>query len=339
MWIENQNKTDWDEIISNYGGHLKQSYNWGELKQNSGWKCLRLRYSTEFQEKNKILQILYKKRFFFVFIYIAGNIINDDFNSNKSLLNFLKKKFKRKIIYVRYHNEDELDQNYCEILKKLGWKKPKFYKSQNLITKKNLLTEEDLMRSYKQKWRYNLKKTHESNFKISIVRKISSEEILSLSRKHENLKKAKKSYLHYDYQIYPLLKYFKDDLMIGKVLLNNQIIALRIFILYNNIAWNYMNINEKKGIELKTGYRLLHDLSSEFLRMGIKKVFLGDLNNKQFPGKYQFNTGYEKKITETNGEFIYSNSKLATYIIEIILSNYLDVKKNLFSSLLPNLKI
>jgi hypothetical protein len=339
MWLEDQNKSDWDEIISKYNGHIKQSYNWGELKQNAGWKCLRLKYSTKLQEKNKILQILYKKKFFFVFIYIAGNIINDDLNSNRDLLNFLKKKYRRKILYVRYHNEDELDPKYCEILKRLGWKKPNFHKGQNSITKKNLSCEQELMKSYKQKWRYNLKKSYESNFKISIERKISSEEIFNLSRKHENLKKAKKSYLHYDYQIYPLLKYFKNDLIIGKVLLNNQIIALRIFILYNNIAWNYMNINETKGIELNTGYRLLHDLTNEFLKMGVKKIFLGDLNNKQFPGKYQFNTGYEKNVTETNGEFIYSNSKLATYFIEIILSSYLDVKKNIFSNFIPNLKI
>ena len=73
IWIHHDNKEIWNSFVEKNSSEFRQLYEWGEYKKNLGWDILRLVCI-----KNNVIestaQILYKKFFIVVFVYIPGGV-------------------------------------------------------------------------------------------------------------------------------------------------------------------------------------------------------------------------------------------------------------------------
>jgi lipid II:glycine glycyltransferase (peptidoglycan interpeptide bridge formation enzyme) len=341
MWIKTEyNQIGWDKFIKSFNGNIKQSFNWGEVKKSTGWKCERLIYKNENDKTVSSMQFLFKLKFLSVFIYIPGGIINDNKKRNKKLLIYFKNRFKNKFIYLRLHDEQDKNESYIKELEENGWTKPAYTKSTNIVAKKDILfSEEDLLKSCKQKWRYNHKKYKSNEYKIIINEDFNINEVLNLSKIQETEKNIRQIHGHFDYQLEPISRYFKEDIIVARIIKNKKCVGIKAIILFNNIAWDFLTVYTNDGLNLNCGYSAIIEICNYLREKNIDTFELGELNQKDFPGVYQFKMGFVKDPKYINGEYLYTNSKFFSSLIDNLLNFLLGVKKNFLDKYLPILKI
>lgn len=341
MWIKSEhNQIEWDKFVKYFNGNIKQSFNWGEVKKLAGWSCIRLIYKNENNEVISLVQFLFKLNLCSAFIYVPGGIINDNKKINQQLLLYFKNKFKNRFIYLRLHDEQNLNENYISDLFKNGWIKPLYRKSTNIVAKKKILsTEEDILKNCKQKWRYNYKKYKSNQYKVIINKDFNIEEILNLSKIQETEKNIRQIHGHFNYQLEPIKKFFKDDIIVARIINNEKCVGIKAIILFNNIAWDFLTVFTNEGLNLNCGYSTIIEICNYLSQKKINYLELGELNKRDFPGVYQFKIGFVKYPTSINGEYLFTNSKLVSLIIDNLLNFFLRVKKHFLDKYLPILKI
>ena len=342
MWVEDKsiNQSSWDKIIENSNGDFKQMFNWGEYKKKFSWDVIRLIYLNE-NTINSAVQIFFKKKINLVSIFIPSGIINDDKEKNIKLIKKIYSIFKNCIVYIRYHSTTSFNDNYYKILSENNWKRPNFLKSpDHLLSIKNLINKELLLKSYSQKWRYNLKKVNKNEIKIKISTDMEIKKVLELAKKHDYLKGSNPNYEHDERHFIYLNNFFLNKIFYITATNNSdELISIRSFVIFNNCAWNYMNLTSIEGLKMKCNYLMLHQFAEFLIDKKISRINLGELNYKLFPGTFQFKTGFEKKQSKIIGELINCNSEIFSKIIDFIIKQRFNLNKNYFNYLIRTLKI
>lgn len=342
MWLENKNisESEWDKIVKKNKGDFKQSYNWGEYKKVFSWNIIRLLYQKN-GDTSSAVQILYKKKSKFVIMFIPGGIVNDCKIKNAKLLQKIYSLFKDHFVYIRLHSNTCFSNSYYDSLMQNNWVIPSFLKSpSNLICIKKLSSKIELLNSYKQKWRYNLKRIDKEKFNITISQKINVDETLKLAENHEVQKKSNINYKHDKNHFSYLDQYFPNRIVnIQAFNQSNHLISCRILILFNNCAWNYLNLTSDEASKYKCNYLMLHKSAEFLIDKKIEEINLGELNLRDFPGVYQFKTGFEKQENKIIGELTHSNNKFLAMAIEIFLKKKFKLKKNIYDFIFSKLKI
>ena len=273
----NLNKEEYDAFVENYSmASFMQEYNWSNIKDNWG------NFHCGLYKDNKLVGvclILIKKIKFLKLFYIPRGYLIDftNFDDLKAMTDNIKKLAKKNNAYVvkidpnfcisdNSFKDEEIEHNYSKNyelknnnLIKLGYKNTGIHKEfgKNLqpqynvfapvINKDNqILSEEEILKTYKSKFKYYLGSFHE---KRGVTFEVSNKlddldkfiELLRITEKKQNISLRNKEYF------IKLLNNFKD----------------RAFLFFGNIDLNkyldYLTENNSKEEEIEEVKKLIKD--------------------------------------------------------------------------------
>ena len=269
-FTSNLNKKEYDEFVSNYSmASFMQEYNWSNIKDNWG------NFHCGLYKNKKLVGvclILVKKiiKNINMFYIPRGYLIDfNNFDDLKEMTNNIKKLAKENNAYMvkidpnfcisdNSFKDEEIEHNYSKDyelknknLVKLGYKNTGLHKefSKNLQPqynvfapicdkKSNILTEEEILKTYKSKFKYYLGNFHKKRgvyFNISDNENDLDKfiELLRMTEKKQNINLRNKEYFR------KILKNYKD----------------RVYLFFGNIDLNkyleFLNENNGKEEEIK----------------------------------------------------------------------------------------
>ena len=68
----------------------------------------------------------------------------------------------------------------------------------------------------------------------------------------------------------------------------------KVIILFNSIAWDFLTVYTNDGLNLNCGYSTIIEICNYLREKNIDTFELGELNQRDFPGVYQFKIGFVK---------------------------------------------
>jgi peptidoglycan pentaglycine glycine transferase (the first glycine) len=324
--IDKSNAEEWNKNILNKKTYnVFESYEWGEVKNNSGWKVLRLSYYSN-NSKN-FIQVFYKKIFnLFTLVWVPYGF--DDYQNlidAEVLRNFLKKNISTKFIYTRYNfhlpkNNLQYHRLINNNLKKSSYQ----IMSGQSVTIDLIKTDDEWVKSIRPKHRYYLKKSLKQNTYWTLgTDKFHMNEFFILYKKMHKIKKIKKNLIGYN-QIFPFIKFLPNNhfIILGKI--NNKVVAGAIIIFFGNKSHYYLAATNDYGREKMISYSMIKKIRSILIEKNIKQFDFGgiDITNKKLKGINHFKLGFCETHTNIAGE--YENSNL--FFLNTFINNLLKLR-------------
>lgn len=315
-------KDNWENHFDLYSDtriDFRQSYMWGEYLKDNGWCIKRKELLTN---NDKILiQYRYKKIWPVVAIYITGiNIFT--IKHLPSLVDHIKLEFKYHLIYLRFDSHDNENTEAINTLKSINFKKPIYSIRSTTHAVVDLKKEYDeILLSTKQKWRYNFKRALKKPVSIETSQLVNTKEILDISNELSQFKKIKNVYSLKELRSY---KKNLEEIVINVKAKNTdqKIVGYYMCIKYRDNAFQIFNAVNREGNELMSGYTILMFLLRELKNKGVKKLYLGELNKKKFPGNFQFKSSFNQEIVKIIGEYDYASNFFVRIFFNIYLYFY-----------------
>ena len=335
-WIKfNDSEDEWNNFILSSNGQFRQLYEWGDYKKALGWRVLRL----VFKDNGVIVssvQILGRKKYFTFNAYIPGGINGDLKHLNEDFIEVVKSNFKAMFFYIR--SDFVKEETLADIgrLQKHGWTKPSYPMSSGEYFELDIsLSNEELLKNAKQKWRYHHKKSlnHESLLKEEkkVEHFTKMEKELSKGRNHRNSFTER--------EVKPLIQKLGDKLIVCIATdKGNNLAAIRSVVIVGDTAWHHYSAVNNKGRGLLSGYRLFMYILSICRERGLKYYNLGGVNVTRYPGPYRFKRGigYKSNHYESLGEWELSEPSYMKNILNLFIRVYLH-SSSLLSKFIKNL--
>ena len=318
-WLKySDDKSGWEKIIQNDKYcDFRQSYNWGQYLSDIGWEIKR--YSIV-EDGNVIGGIQYqlKIKWPLCAVYLTSIACNR-VEIIKELINKIKKDYKYHIIYFRIDTHQKKDEALLLDFKKIGLFECKYKRRSNVHSVVDLnLSKEEILKKSKQKWRYNYKKSLEKEVFLEVVNEININEIYSLVQELSKFKKIRNLYSLNE--IKSLKENFQTNLIIIKAKnKSTKVVGYYFCVIFKNKAYQIFNAVNKEGNSLMCGYQILIYLIDELKKRDIKKLYLGELNKKRYPGNFQFKSGFNQDVIDVIGEYEYSTLGIFRYMINFYL--------------------
>jgi hypothetical protein len=314
------NEIEWETVLKqNPDYDFRQSYFWGNYLKDIGWSLQRKELTHD--DRKILIQVIYKKFWPFVAIYLAG-ISKNEIKFLPSLIKHLKSKFKNHFMYVKFDSHNIENQTSLSELKSANFKKTIYSFRSRMHSVVNLnKSYDEILKNTKQKWRYNLKKALEKQLLIEKINNFDPDEIWKLSNELARLKGIKNLYSLNELKSYQ--KNLKEIALIVRAKnLNNEILGYYICIIHGNKAFQIFNAVNKNGNNLMAGYTILMFVIKKLKEKKIEKLYLGELNKKKYPGNFQFKSSFNQNSINIIGEYEYTNF----YLFKLFLSIYLYIK-------------
>lgn len=318
-WVKySESNFKWEEkIINDNNCDFRQAYDWGKYLSQTGWKIER--YSI-LENKNEIGVIQYqlKIKWPLCAVYLT-NIACNRVEIIKELIKKIKKDYKYHIIYFRIDTHQKKDEVLLNDFKKIGLFECKYKRRSNVHSVVDLiLSKEEILKKSKQKWRYNYKKSREKEVFLEVVNEININEIYGLVQELSKFKKIRNLYSLNE--IKSLKKNFQSNLLIIRAKnKSSKVVGYYFCVIFKNKAYQIFNAVNKEGNSLMCGYQILIYLIDELKKRGIKKLYLGELNKKRYPGNFQFKSGFNQDVIDVIGEYEYTTLGIFRYMINFYL--------------------
>lgn len=322
------NENEWQNNFLMHNGHYRQSYQWGTYKSRMKWKLLRLR-KIDKDGKLNLVQITYKKCFFFCAAYIPGEILGSSINLDNEFRSKVLELTKSKILYIRMDSTKKNLSTEEQNLQFNFWRRPFFQKQIPKVAicnlEKNL---EEIINSSSDGWKKNYRKSFKNfnnkAFHINITNKPSPKELVFISNIFTKNKKVYKPHSEEEFKF--MIDMLKDNIFFCIAYDEmNEPIAYRGMIYFNDYAWDIAAATTEKGRNLLSSFYITIELIKKCKSLGIKKYNFGEMDKKNKKGVYHFKQGIAKNEYQISGEWEFSNFKLITIIancfISFVLSN------------------
>lgn len=342
----NYDKKALDAFLQNHSkSHFMQSFEWTRVKSN--WKN---EFVVAYDDKNKIIGamlVLIRKMpiFNYTLMYSPRGPVCDIYNKEiiNGLINKVKELAKQYNAYTLKMDTDVLaiDEKFLEIAKKCGFTLPK--KSKNFegiqprfvfrINNINGKTEEEMLASFEQKTRYNIRLASKKGVTVKIAGR-------------DELKDFHKIMLETgvrDNFVIRSLEYFEkmydemgpEHLRLYMAYLDEKPIAGTIAILYGDKCWYLYGASSNAHRNVMPNYLLQWEMIKWALSSNCNvydfRGVSGDLSeNNPLYGLYRFKKGFNGDFTEFVGELDLVFKPFAKLILEKGSSIYKKLRRIIF---------
>lgn len=325
--------------------HFMQSFEWAKVKGN--WKN---EFVVAYDDKDQIIGamlVLIRKMplFNYTLMYAPRGPVCDIYNEEVfvGLINKVKELAKKYKAYTLKLDTDVLatDEKFAEIAKKCGFSMPKKSKNFEGIQPRFVFrinnikgkTEDELLSSFEQKTRYNIRLAS----KKGVTTKIGS---------REDLKAFHKIMLETgvrDGFVIRSLEYFEkmydemapDHLRLYMAYLDGEPIAGTIAILYGDKCWYLYGASSNQHRNYMPNYLLQWEMIKWALESGCNvydfRGVSGDLNkDNHLYGLYRFKKGFSGDFTEFIGEMDLVFKPFARFVLEKGGALYKNIRRIIF---------
>tara|TARA_B100001057_G_scaffold362363_1_gene364903 strand:- start:134 stop:1156 length:1023 start_codon:yes stop_codon:yes gene_type:complete len=326
---------EWNKFVESNNGQFRQLYEWGNYKESLGWKVLRLVY----EKDKKIIsstQIFYRKKFFLSMVYMPGGINGDFDYVSKKLISKIKNLIGANVIYLRADFINQFKDKDQILLKKNKWSRSKFEMDSRRFFEVDLcLTNDEILSNTSQKWRYNFKRSLKNNI---VCKEETVNKNFFFTYIHNQLSKEKNMRnLFSDREVEALIKELNKKLIISTAWQGNKLIGVRSIILVGKKAWHLNSAVNLEGRKTLAGYKLLMHMIDVCKKRDVSYYNLGGVQEKLFPGPYQFKTSFGKKSSyQILGEWEFSNFLFMKFILNFAMQFYIK-SSLLMSKIIKNL--
>jgi lipid II:glycine glycyltransferase (peptidoglycan interpeptide bridge formation enzyme) len=313
----NEGREKWNEFILSSPNDFRQSFDWGEYLKFTGWKLNRI----ALYEDMKIIaavQYTYRKMWPFLVIYLPSGISGNN-EYLKSFIKNIKKEYKLYFIYLRIDVRNKDNNSIISILKSLKFKQP-IYSIRSRIHQFVSFKDDcdQILKNAKQKWRYNYRQAIKKDINLNVVDDINPEEIYHLSKELSKFKGIKHPYS------YKQLEEFKKHLKKYAHIIrasdhNSKVIGYHICIIHNDMAYQVFNGVNADGNKLMAGYSILIFVIESLRKYELKYMDIGEINEKRYPGNYQFKRGFNQNYIKVVGEYEWASNVLFKYFINLYM--------------------
>ncbi|MFY9175283.1 MAG: peptidoglycan bridge formation glycyltransferase FemA/FemB family protein [Peptococcia bacterium] len=332
-------------IQKNSKGHFMQSYGWAKLKSN--WAHEVIWVEDENGEIKGSMSLLMRKLpvLNYTMMYSPRGPVCDphDYQTLKELLEKAKqvaKKYKSYVLKVDPDIEVD-DSKFEEIVKKLGFNisrgignydgiQPRFVFRLDLRNK----TEEDLMKDFHHKTRYNIRLAH----RRGVTCKIGSRDDIAIFHKLIEETAIRDGFIarNQDYyeQVYDYLG--SEHVRLFLAYHEGQAIAGTIAILWGNKCWYLYGASSNEKRNHMPNYLLQWEMIKWALESGCDiydfRGVPGNLDeDNPMVGLYKFKVGFKGKYTEFIGMLDYVFNPFIYFIAEKGIKLFRDTRRNIFN--------
>lgn len=146
----------WDQIVTELGGKILQSWRWGEFKSRHGWEPIRLLVQDE--QHAAAAQILVRRAWGFSILYIPrGPVARDTSPFLAGTLRNAVGEIARRYRAITVIAEPENAASATLLSKPLGWSESPLVIQPRRTLRLHLESDEELLRQMKPKTRYNIR--------------------------------------------------------------------------------------------------------------------------------------------------------------------------------------
>lgn len=299
-------KSDWKKYFNKCKhSNLLQTWIYGDVKQKlEGW--LPKRFIVQSQNKVEAIFQILQKSYGPVTIYRLnrGPLFTRDDIDYFSKINIYKKikktylKRKFRFLFIAPNLENNIEN--ISVLKKAGYiKRNQNYWNSYVINLNNTI--ENLRLKLNGKWRNQLKKAEK--YELSFILNNSNEAFNVLNEKYrENM--IKKNFVGPKEDIFnSIYDHDKKNILVGRVLLNNRLIAINLISLFGKSANYEIGWNSDEGRKKYANNFLLWNTIVKLKGLGIENFDLGGINKEKNPGIAKFKNGLSGEEYTLAGEW------------------------------------
>ena len=332
---------NWQKHFLKCKNHYRQSFHWGEYKSMMNWKILRLEKIDAIGKKT-LVQITYKKKFFFCAAYIPGDIAGDINQLDKSLKKKILEVTNSKFLYIRLDSNNIYYEKESYIFKKNKWHKPwhREHVSKSIDCNINVDTDNIIKRSsedWKKNYKRSLNKFRNNDLNIQITNKPNVKDLVLIST---IMNKNKKIFVpHTQKEFIHLSENLSQNTLFAIVYSSDGVpLAYRGMVYYDDRAWDIGAATTGKGRNLLVSYYLTIELIKKCKSLGINNYNFGAIDELNKPGVYHFKKGIGQNEFKYTGEWEWSNLILLRFIINIIIKILMSDKLRKIIPFINNLK-
>ncbi len=302
------------EIIKNINYNPYQLFEWGEYKQNMGWKVASIKANKD--GHIAYLQITYKVKFNIFLGWCVGSIAGDITAFQKDeLIEYLQKQFQIKYVFIKSSFTNKLDFDESIALYSSGWVKTSKKLTSDYTVYVDLTKSiEELQEACSNNFRKNVKRGMSKNLlvKVQSLNKYNEQEIFELFSRFKMIKDVPLPSLE---ELKYIKKYLSNNIIIATSSIENQIVGLRAFLYAGNKALDFWATTDLTGRKNYTSYMLLFELFKKAKEMNIQEYDMTGIDPLNNPNVYSFKNGIRAQNVEKLGEWELSNSKLISFLI------------------------
>jgi lipid II:glycine glycyltransferase (peptidoglycan interpeptide bridge formation enzyme) len=320
-WYLVEEKNVWDNIVADFIDiSFKNSYSWGKYQESMGWKVIRC----AIRENNEIVaaaQCFYK-----IFFSIATVVtcpsgpIGDLSKIDLHFSFFIKNLLKSNLIYIRISSSKEYNLSDNISLEDNGWKKPNFLNTKGLSMRLSILND-NWKANIRRNWKRNLNKSKELDITIKKMHPIIGNNISNLYR----IMAKNKNLIHQPSktQINKIIEHNEKAIVCVEARnINNDLIAIRAAIIFNNRAWDLFAATSDLGRKMFASYPIFLKLIKECQSLEVKSYDLSGIDPIANPGVYNFKKGTGAEEIQFLGDYEYSNSNFFKYLVNFYLKYF-----------------
>lgn len=284
-FIEKENKNPWNDFLIRHQGSFLQSFEWGEFQKMLSKKVWRM----ELREREKTLlqaQIIKEKRFFKSYLYLPYGPI---FNLETSLSD------REKALSVLLENIQSLAHKEKAFFFRVEPISPLFsisgFDFQNPAVRtqpqKTMVldlgkTEEELLRSFRKRTRYNIRLAEKKGVEIKISDRYSDifYKLLKKTKERQGFRSYPEIYYKKLFRVNN--DYFKVNLFLAEY--QNEVIVASIIIFFDGRATSLHTGSDSEYSAFKAPYLLRWKTILEAKKRGYKEYDLWGIDEKKWPG-------------------------------------------------------
>jgi lipid II:glycine glycyltransferase (peptidoglycan interpeptide bridge formation enzyme) len=299
-------KQEWNlSLTSQENFSFYQCFEWGEVKQEEGWKVYRF-----YLNSCKIQLLIKPIKFSMAIAWIPGGVTGQ---IDQSDFDFIKKNLPYVIIYWRFSS------NISTKLKL----PPEFSASNFKISAQQSIvislssSEEQLRANLSKNWRHNLSRCEKKSLQILLWENPNPQELIEYYRQFEEQKNLSGQWRFQT--LVALIQQFGNQIKIHRAFDSHHLfLGLRGSVQIGERAWDLFAITSNAGRTTYAAYGLLwHQLL--LLKKNQAKIFdFGGVDLKTNSGVFNFKKGTGGQIINYSGEFDYSFIPGIKYLIKML---------------------
>jgi lipid II:glycine glycyltransferase (peptidoglycan interpeptide bridge formation enzyme) len=305
-------QSEWNSLLAEMPFFsIYQSYEWGEIKKNDGWKIIRL----VDQNKKSMAQILYKKLPFNIFFFwCPGGVLGEELEVD---FRYLKRELKFSFYYFRVSFHDfklALDKIF-----KSNYTKPTYSLNSNQCMILNLSpSSEELLMAMSSNWRHNLKRFEKKKINVERWDRPNALELYEYYNKFEKMKGLSRQ--HSLNSIQGVIEKFQERLVILKASNENgELLALRGYLYMGDRALDWYAITTDLGRVFYASNGVCWLTLLDAKARGIKVYDFSGVDPVNNVGVYNFKKGTGAKLVNYPGEYETSSVNLVNFLINLLM--------------------
>lgn len=305
----------WNQAIaqeSNFSAY--QLYEWGQYKNEMGWKILSLKSNKD--GKIGYFQIAYKRKFNIFVGWCVGSIAGaiECFEKEK-LIRFIQDTLGVKYVFVKTSFTNTLNFTDSLALYSAGWKKScKKMNSDYTIYVDLHQSMEELTQRCSSNFRKNLKRGHEYNKEVEI-RFLQDVPVSELDKIFRQFETKKEVVLPKAQELSHIKNHLGQQIVVAMSKIDGYIVAIRAFLYCEKQAIDFWAASVDKGRQSYSSYILLFELLQKAKALGCTKYDMSGIDPVSNPSVFAFKNGLRASIVEKLGEWEISNSKILSFVI------------------------